>query len=110
MQEKKEEKTIREQCEESNTDDTEFTSFICSLATSALVHLGEMKNPETGKTEVNLSMAKQTIDILAMLRKKTVGNLSSDEQKMLDSMLYQLQMKFVELSNKPIAQPPASEK
>ncbi|KAF5081978.1 MULTISPECIES: DUF1844 domain-containing protein [Desulfovibrio] len=72
-----------------------FSTFIISLASSALVHLGEVPNPETGGTETNLPLAKHSIDVLEMLRAKTENGLEEQEQKLLESILYELRMKFV---------------
>jgi hypothetical protein len=72
-----------------------FPTFIASLNASALVHLGVIEDPVTGKAEKNLPMAKQTIDILSMLQQKTAGNLSADEDGMLKSILYDLRILFV---------------
>ena len=62
---------------------------------SALVHLGAIEDPATGKKEKNLPMAKQTIDILSMLEEKTRGNLSGDEENILKNVLYDLRILFV---------------
>ncbi len=78
----------------------DFSTFVFSLSTSAQVHLGEMADPATGKFEKNLPLAKQTIDILSMLQEKTKGNLTGDEEKLLDNVLYMLRMSFVEKSKK----------
>jgi hypothetical protein len=72
-----------------------FATFIFSLNSSALVHLGIIDDPASGSKSKNIAMAKQTIDILAMLQKKTLGNLSSDEENMLKSMLYDLRILYV---------------
>jgi len=72
-----------------------FPTFIASLNASALVHLGVIEDPVSGKAEKNLPMAKQTIDILSMLQQKTTGNLASDEDSMLKSILYDLRILFV---------------
>jgi hypothetical protein len=72
-----------------------FPTFIASLNASALVHLGVIEDPVTGKAEKNLPMAKQTIDILSMLQQKTAGNLTPDEDSMLKSILYDLRILFV---------------
>lgn len=74
----------------------EFSSFLMSLATQALVMLGEIPNPETRLTSMNLGAARQTIDILAMLEQKTQGNLTREEKQMLDELLSSLRMAFVE--------------
>jgi hypothetical protein len=72
-----------------------FPTFIASLNASALVHLGVIEDPVSGKAEKNLPMAKQTIDILSMLQQKTAGNLTSEEDSMLKSILYDLRILFV---------------
>jgi hypothetical protein len=72
-----------------------FATFIFSLNSSVLVHLGVIEDPATGKRGKDLAMAKQTIDILAMLQEKTRGNLSNDEDNMLKSMLYDLRILYV---------------
>jgi hypothetical protein len=72
-----------------------FPTFIASLNASALVHLGVIEDPVSGKAEKNLAMAKQTIDILSMLQQKTAGNLTSDEEAMLKSILYDLRILYV---------------
>jgi hypothetical protein len=72
-----------------------FSTFILSLASSALVQLGEVANPETGGLERNLGMARHSIDILCMLQEKTRECLDSDESRLLDGILYDLRMKYV---------------
>jgi Domain of unknown function (DUF1844) len=72
-----------------------FPTFIMSLNASALVNLGILDNPATGKKEINLVLAKQTIDILCMLEEKTRGNLSTDEESMLKNILYDLRIIYV---------------
>ena len=72
-----------------------FPTFVASLNASALVHLGVIEDPVSGKVEKNLPMAKQTIDILSMLQQKTAGNLAADEDGMLKSILYDLRILFV---------------
>jgi hypothetical protein len=72
-----------------------FPTFIASLNASALVHLGVIEDPVSGKAEKNLAMAKQTIDILSMLQQKTAGNLTPDEEAMLKGILYDLRIFYV---------------
>lgn len=72
-----------------------FPTFILSLNASALMHLGAMEDPETGRPSKNLPMAKQTIDILSMLEEKTRGNLTKEEENMLKNILYDLRIAFV---------------
>ncbi len=72
-----------------------FSTFVLSLSSSAMVHLGEVPAPETGRIEENIQLAKHTIDILCMLKCKSRGNLEADEQRLLDDILYELRLKFV---------------
>jgi len=72
-----------------------FATFIFSLNHSALVHLGAVKDPTSGDTAKDLPMAKQTIEILAMLQDKTQGNVTEEEAKMLESILYDLRIIYV---------------
>ena len=75
----------------------DFSTFILSLSTSALYQLGLAPDPETGEAaEPNRLIARQTIDTLEMLREKTRGNLEPDEAKLVESLLYELRMRFVE--------------
>ena len=76
----------------------DFPSFLLSMATSAMVHMGEVADPATGQPAENLQAARQTIDILTILREKTEGNLSGDEQRLLDGLLYELRLKFLSKS------------
>ena len=73
----------------------DFSTLVLSLATSAMVHMGLVPDPEGGAAEKNLALAHQTIDTLEMLHAKTRGNLSDDETKLLQSVLYELQMSYV---------------
>jgi hypothetical protein len=72
-----------------------FSAFVMSLNTSALYHLGEIKDPATGKTEVNYDLARHAIDTLVMLQQKTNGNLSRDEEEMLKNIVYDVKLRFV---------------
>ncbi len=94
-----EEKGKREKKQEEPGDiplpEMDFSSFVFSLSTSALFHLGEVPDPVTKKTEKNLVLAKQTIDILGMLKEKTRGNLTGDEEKLLDNFLTDLRWRYV---------------
>ena len=73
-----------------------FSTFIFSLSSSALVQLGELNDPSTGSKSLNLPVAKQTIDILAMLEEKTKGNLTGDEEKLLKNILHDLRIKYID--------------
>ena len=72
-----------------------FTNFVISLSTTVMYHFGDFRDPHADKTEKNLPAAKQTIDILAMLKDKTVGNLDETEKNLLDGVLYDLRMRYV---------------
>lgn len=73
----------------------DFSTFVLSLYSSALVQLGEMADPVTGIRTQNMETAQQTIDIICMLEKKTVGNLDLEEEKLMKSLLHELRMAFV---------------
>jgi hypothetical protein len=76
----------------------DFTHFIFSLSTSALIQLGEIEDPFTQKLVKNLPLAKQTIDLIGMLREKTKGNLTPEEEKVIDYVLYDLRMRYVKIA------------
>ncbi len=74
----------------------DFYTFVLSLGSSAFVHLGDAPHPETGEPiPPNLPLAQQTIDLLDMLREKTRGNLSSEEEKFLENLLMDLRLRYV---------------
>jgi hypothetical protein len=73
----------------------DFSSFIFSLSTSALFHLGEIPDPVTQKSEKDLPLAKQTIDILGVLREKTRGNLTPEEEKLMENILTDLRWRYI---------------
>jgi Domain of unknown function (DUF1844) len=76
-----------------------FTAFVLSLASTAAIHLGDLPDPATGETSApNLEGASQMIDILALLDQKTRGNLTAEERQVLEQVLYELRMRFVEAS------------
>jgi len=78
-----------------------FASFIFSLSTTAMYHFGDFPDPVTKESQRNLPAAKQTIDILSILKTKTEGNLDEQEKQMLDGILYELRMRFIkEMTNK----------
>jgi hypothetical protein len=76
----------------------DFSTFVLSLSHSALMDLGQAPHPETGSVATTLPMARQTIDLLAMLEEKTKGNLTGDEERLLTQILFDLRMRYVELS------------
>jgi hypothetical protein len=73
----------------------DFTHFVLSLSTSALIQLGEIQDPFTQKSAKNLPLAKQTIDLIGMLKGKTKGNLTPEEEKVIEYVLYDLRMRYV---------------
>lgn len=75
----------------------DFSNFILSLNTSALIHLGDLPDPQTRERIYDIQSAKQTIDILELLKTKTEGNLDSEEFKLLDDVIYDLRMKYVKI-------------
>ncbi|MGE5800064.1 MAG: DUF1844 domain-containing protein [Syntrophaceae bacterium] len=80
---------------EATFPDLNFSTFVFSLGTSAMYHFGDFPDPVTKKAERNLEAAKQTIDILGILKDKTKGNLNDDEDRLLESLLYELRMRYV---------------
>jgi len=86
--------------EEQELPEVDFASFIFSLSTSALIQMGIIKDPVSKKVEINLSGAKQTINIINMLKEKTKGNLNDEENKLIDQLLFDLRMKYVKAVEK----------
>jgi len=76
-----------------------FSTFIISLSSSVFSHFGEIADPITGEKEVNLPLARQTIDIISMLEEKTRGNLTKDESALITNILYELRVKYMEINN-----------
>ena len=91
---RQEEKT-QETGTEQSFPELNFTTFVFSLGTSAMYHFGDFPDPVTKKAERNLEAAKQTIDILGILKDKTKGNLNDEEDRLLESLLYELRMRYV---------------
>ncbi len=75
--------------------DITFSSLIFSLSSTAFMQLGALPDPNTGKTEKNLPMAKQTIDLLGVLREKTRNNLDPEEENLFEHLLYDLRMAYI---------------
>lgn len=75
-----------------------FSAFILGLASTALIHLGVTPNPETGQSAVDMAQARQAIDALDLLRAKTRGNLTEEEEQLFASVLTDLRMRYVEKS------------
>jgi len=85
-----------------------FTGFVLSLASTAAIHFGDMPDPATGQPLApNLPAAAQMIEILALLEQKTRGNLTAEERQLLEQILYELRMRFVEAQghHKSIVEP-----
>ena len=74
----------------------DFNTFVLSLSSSVLVHLGEINDPASGQPSQDLDMARHTIDMLDMLEKKTQGNLNPDEERLLKNILFEMRMKFIQ--------------
>ena len=76
-----------------------FIAFVLSLAHTTAVHLGDTEDPVSGrKIEPHLPAAQQMIDILSLLEEKTRGNLTAEERQLLEQLLYELRVRFVEVS------------
>lgn len=76
----------------------DFSTLVLSFATSAMINMGIAPDPQTGKTNKNLELAKQNIEILGVLEAKTKGNLTPEESKLLESILSEVRLRFVEAS------------
>jgi hypothetical protein len=76
----------------------DFTTLILSLSHSVLLHLGDAPDPTTGERELNLPLARQSIDLISLLHEKTRGNLTGTEERTLSQALYDLRMRYVEVS------------
>jgi hypothetical protein len=89
-----------------------FLGLVASLQMSAWMALGKITNPMTQKVERDLEQAKETIDLLGMLQEKTLGNLHADELRLLERILYELRLNYVEELKvepaPPIAAPPSA--
>ena len=74
-----------------------FTAFVLSLASTAAIHFGDLPDPASGeRAEVNIDGAAQMIEILALMEQKTRGNLTAEEREVLNQVLYELRLRFVE--------------
>ena len=74
-----------------------FTAFVISLASTAAIHFGDLPDPDSGRPpEVNLEGARQMIEILTLLDQKTRGNLTAEERQVLEQVLYELRLRYVE--------------
>ncbi|MFT3835508.1 MAG: DUF1844 domain-containing protein [Myxococcaceae bacterium] len=75
-----------------------FSTFVLGLASTALIHLGERPDPERNETGVDLVLAKQTLDLLELLQRKTRGNLDAEEDRLFQALLTDLRLKFLQKS------------
>src|SRR5687768_7865611 len=93
---------------EHDTSAITFVGFVLSLAHTAAVHFGDVPDPVSGQTaQPNLPAAQQMIDILALLEEKTRGNLSAEERQLLEQIVYELRLRYVEVSKgASAAEPP----
>ncbi len=82
-----------------------LSSLILSIAATALHHLGRPLTGANTKTEVNLPLARHAIDTLEMLKAKTEGNRSQDETELINDLLYQLRLAYLQVAQKPVANP-----
>ncbi|MEN6617224.1 MAG: DUF1844 domain-containing protein [Syntrophorhabdus sp.] len=81
--------------EENLFPELNFSTFLLSLSTSAMVALGELPDPIKNENAVNLILARQTISIIEILKEKTMGNLSREEEQLIDGILYDLHIRYV---------------
>jgi hypothetical protein len=99
----------RETATDRDATEVTFVGFVLSLAHTAAVHLGDVADPVGGTTgEVHLPAAQQMIDILALLEQKTRGNLSAEERQLLEQILFELRMRFLEIAGTSPARPEPS--
>jgi hypothetical protein len=84
--------------EEGPVPEITLMNYLQSLAFSTLIHLGEIPDPTSSQKAKSLPMAKQTIDLLGLLREKTKGNLTAEEEKAFEFILYDLRMRYVKAS------------
>ncbi len=76
----------------------DFSTFVLSLASSVMLHLGKVPDPSGGNAKPNLALARQSIDMLAMLQEKTRGNLNDEEEQLMIRLLHDVRMAWVEES------------
>ncbi|HRK01422.1 MAG TPA: DUF1844 domain-containing protein [Oligoflexia bacterium] len=78
----------------------DFTTFVLSISSAVFMGLGLTPRPDSKEKKVDLELARHNIDLLELIKEKTKGNLSSDEQKLIDNLLYETRMRFVEAQKK----------
>jgi hypothetical protein len=94
-EEKEKEVETQEKTEQGPLPEVNFNSLIFSLSSSALLHLGEIADPQSGQKVKDIALAKHTIDTIAMLKEKTQGNLTGEEEKFLEAILTDLRWRYV---------------
>ena len=94
-EEKKKEEQRKERAQRVPLPEVSLSSLVFSLSSSALIHLGEIADPHTGQKEEDLALAKHSIDTIGMLKEKTKGNLTEEEDKFLESILTDLRWRYV---------------
>ncbi len=95
--------------EQSEPREVTFQDFVFMMSTSALVGLGHVPNPVTNKYETDLESVRQTISLLTMIQQKTKGNLTSDEDDMLERLLHELRMGYITKAKEGPTESPAEE-
>lgn len=86
---------IQSEPEDAEPERTMFNEFLMGIASSAFIYLGLVEHPATGRRQVDMTAAKESIDMLLMLREKTKGNLTRGEEKFFDDLLSDLKMQYV---------------
>jgi hypothetical protein len=93
--EEKNEEPKREEPQKVPLPEVSLSSLVFSLSSSALLHLGEIADPQTGEKKEDFALAKHSIDTIGMLKEKTKGNLTEEEDKFLESILTDLRWRYV---------------
>lgn len=85
---------------EDREDSIDFNAFVLGLASAALIHLGVTPHPDTGKVATDLVEARRSLDLLGLLREKTRGNLTEEEDRLFENLLGDLRLRYVEARGK----------
>ena len=88
---------LQPEAADAEPEHTMFNEFLMGIASSAFIYLGMVEHPATGRRQVDMQAAKETIDMLMMLQEKTKGNLSRGEEKFFNDLLSELKMQFVSM-------------
>jgi hypothetical protein len=78
----------------------DFPTFVLSIGSAAMMGMGLAPRPDSGKAEMDLALARQNIDLLELMQKKTLNNLTPDEDKLMERVLFEVRTKFLEVSKK----------